>query len=77
MDTFVFWGGDPAADGAGWYLAPSRTGPTYYHIADMPDAFKSDSLAVHACVKETERKVECLCTGNNAHYFQIVSISKR
>jgi hypothetical protein len=77
MDTFVFWGGDPAADGAGWYLADTRSGPKYYHILEMPDAFKSDSLPVHTCVTETDKNVICFCGGGNFHYYQINEIRRR
>lgn len=77
LDTFVFWGGDPAVDGTGWYLADTRSGPKFYRVENLPDAYQSDSLAVHACVIALDKKAACECTGVDMRYYKITAISKR
>jgi hypothetical protein len=76
-DGFIFWGGDPAADGAGWYFSEDRQSPKK-QLDRLPASYQMDSTAVHICLYESDRLVSCFCNPNNRpHYFEITEIHKR
>lgn len=61
-DATVLWGGDPAADGLGWYLsAGDSVDHKTYIPQNLPDNFKIDGQAVHVCMYETNEKFYCQC----------------
>lgn len=76
IDTMVFWGGDPAADGMGWYLADSRGSATTYSVDNLPARFEKDSTPVRVCLKRTDKKRSCYCI-NPPFVYHIESISGR
>ena len=76
-DGFIFWGGDPAADGLGWYLSATRTDEKRFYIENPPIAFKIDSLAVNACLEETNKPLVCYCVGAKPNYYVVKEIRKR
>jgi hypothetical protein len=73
FDGFVIWGGDPAVDGAGWYLS---SGSKSYFLEEFPTAYMTDSLPVHACVRQTDR-AKFTMSMTTIYYYEIVSINKR
>ena len=73
FDGFVVYGGDPAVDGAGWYLSSSSKA---YFVEKIPSGFMIDSLPIHTCLKETN-KVKTTMGNVNLHYYEILNISKR
>jgi hypothetical protein len=82
-DGFIYWGGDLAADGLGWYFAETRGGSwraKQLKDNELPDAFKSfnDSTAVSICLTETKDPAPCFCPPSyNTNYYKIKSIKKR
>ena len=76
-DGFIFWGGDPAADGLGWYLSATRSAEKRFYIENPPAAFKIDSIAVNACLEETNKPIVCNCVGTKPNYYNITEIRKR
>ncbi|HEY0066371.1 MAG TPA: hypothetical protein VGB46_03375 [Flavisolibacter sp.] len=61
VDSIVFWGGDPAADGMGWYLSDGRGSGNNYYVDDLPAEFQTDSLPVRVCLVKTGKKRNCFC----------------
>jgi hypothetical protein len=76
MNTVVFWGGDPAVDGLGWYLSDSRTSSERYYPESLPDRYQTDGLAVNVCLIKTLKKKSCFCAVQPPLY-EVVSIKKR
>lgn len=75
IDGYIYWGGDYAVDGSGWNLKTGGGESTiFYALKDLPDEFKTDGLAVTACIEQTKEKVPCFCA---AYYSKIISIKKR
>jgi hypothetical protein len=77
FDGYIFWGGDPAADGSGWYAATSRVQDSAFFLETVPTPFNADSTAVHICLSETSKKRICFCTGPGSNYYKIVDIIRR
>lgn len=80
-DGHIFWGGDPAANGIGWYFSNGRTGNwKFYQVkdAELAAEFKSpaDSVAVNICLVSTKDQAPCPCV-EPSYYFRIKSIRKR
>jgi hypothetical protein len=73
MDAEVIWGGDPAVDGAGWYI---RAEGKAHFVDNLPDRYKVQNLAVRVCLSETNRTHSCLCFPLPPLYH-IEHISKR
>jgi hypothetical protein len=61
LDAAVKWGGEPAADGFGWYIFDSVGGIKNYIPLNLPDGLKIDGLSVHVCMYETTEKFYCMC----------------
>jgi hypothetical protein len=73
LDAAVKWGGEPAADGFGWYIFDSVGGIKNYIPLNLPDGLKIDGLSVHVCMYETTEKFYCMCPQpmNKYHITQI------
>jgi hypothetical protein len=73
LDAAVKWGGEPAADGFGWYIFDSVGGIKNYIPLNLPDGLKIDGLSVHVCMYETMEKFYCMCPQpmNKYHITQI------
>jgi hypothetical protein len=75
VDGYIHWGGEPAADGSGWNLKTgSEENTTFYILKNLPDDFKTDGLAVTACIEETKEPALCFC---GKYYSKIISIKRR
>src|SRR5215208_2387568 len=61
LNGAVKWGGDPAADGLGWYIMDSVGGLKNYIPENLPDNLKADGLSVRVCLYETSTKFYCQC----------------
>ncbi|MFN4285851.1 MAG: hypothetical protein ACK4E8_07785 [Lacibacter sp.] len=77
----IFWGGDPAAGGLGWYFAIRRVGNwTFYQVKEneLPAQYRSltDSVPVNICLKSTREVAPCPCAVPS-YYYTIKSISRR
>jgi hypothetical protein len=81
-EGYIYWGGDPAVDGLGWYFAEGRTsaGMTFYQIKDseLNNEYKNytDSVAVHICLRKTNERAPCFCAASTM-YYHVISIKKR
>lgn len=56
IDALIRWGGDPAADGAGWYFIADSTRSILYFPRNLPDSLKIDNLLVNTCLYKTKEK---------------------
>jgi hypothetical protein len=73
----VRWGGAPAADGLGWVIYKEEGSPSKPFIPrNLPDGFKTDNLAVHVCLYETNEKFYCQCV-EPYNKYHIISITRR
>jgi hypothetical protein len=75
VDATVRWGGDPAADGAGWYLIADSVRGISFTPENIPDTLKIDGLLVNACMYDTRNKMSCECA-HPPHIYHITSIRK-
>lgn len=75
LNARVKWGGDPAADGLGWYLLDTIGGLSFYYPQNLPENFKTDDLSVHVCLYETREKFYCMCS-SFPYKSHIVTIRK-
>lgn len=75
-DGYIFWGGDPAVDGSGWYFSTRANRHFEYALQNLADSLKTDSLFVNACLKKTENRFTCECT-QPYYYFSLVSVQKK
>ena len=75
-DGYIFWGGDPAVDGVGWYFSKNANGSDFFPLDNLSDDFKIDNLAVNACLVKTNKEFICFCSGTH-YYYHINSISLR
>jgi hypothetical protein len=73
LDAAIKWGGEPAADGLGWYIMDSVGGIKNYIPSNLPDSLKIDGQSVHVCMYETTEKFYCECLHplNKYHITQI------
>jgi hypothetical protein len=79
---YIYWGGDPAVDGRGWYFAITRSANyTFYQLKEneLGAEYKSltDSVAVNICLLSTKDKAPCMRCNGDSYYFKIKSISRR
>src|SRR5688572_20851502 len=77
-DGFIFWGGDPAADGRGWYFSESINSNDFMVMDNLGNDFKVDNLPVNICVVKTNTRYYCLCPSTpELYYYHITSIRTR
>lgn len=74
-DAAIKWGGDPAADGLGWYILADSTTNKLYIPQNLPDNLKIDGQLVHVCLYKTDDKFYCQCAEPMKKYH-ITSIRK-
>lgn len=75
-DATVEWGGDPAADGLGWYISTGDSANHKTYIPqNLPDEMKIDGQAVHVCMYETNEKFYCQCV-QPLNKYHITTIRK-
>ncbi|HVG40954.1 MAG TPA: hypothetical protein VM888_05025 [Chitinophagaceae bacterium] len=77
LDGYIFWGGDPAADGRGWYFSENKSSTTTYYLESLPDKYKTDETAVSICLLKTDKQFLCFCAGDFPYYYRITKIDKR
>ena len=77
FDGYIFWGGDPAADGTGWYASTTRDPRNAFYLQTVQAPFNADSTPVHICVAETNKRMLCECAGTPPHYYKIMEIRGR
>lgn len=71
----IQWGGEPAADGLGWYLESEEfTKPV--KLKNLSSTYQVDDLAVSACLLKTDEKYQCFCA-EPLDVYNIKSIRKR
>ncbi len=75
-DGFIFWGGDPAADGSGWNFSAHANRSDFFALDNLDNAYKTDSLAVNICLTKTGNIFYCFCAGTH-YYYHINSIRLR
>jgi hypothetical protein len=78
---YIYWGGDYAVDGIGFYFADTREGnwrAKQLKADELSSEFKSltDSVAVNICLKKTDERAPCFCV-SPSYYYKVVSIQKR
>jgi len=77
-DALVRWGGDPAADGTGWYLyVPGDSGRAFQYPDNLAQSFKVNDLAVSVCYEKTNVDFVCFCAAPYPKMVHITSISRR
>ena len=76
VDSVVFWGGEPAADGVGWYLSDGRGSANTYFVDNLPAEFRADSTPVRVCLTKTNKKRHCYCV-TPPPVYHIKSIARR
>lgn len=74
-NAVVTWGGDPAADGLGWFLVTDSVNHVFYIPQNLPDSVKIDGQAVNVCLYKTKENFYCECPGPYKKYH-ITSIRK-
>jgi hypothetical protein len=74
-DAVVMWGGDPAADGTGWFLLADSVNHVSYQPQNLPDNLKIDGQPVHVCLYKTGENFYCQCAVPLKKYH-ITSIRK-
>lgn len=73
----VKYGGDPAADGVGWYLSVNNeSGIRSEYPENLDEAFKTNGLLVDVCYVKTENDFICFCLPPLPKMISIVSIKK-
>jgi hypothetical protein len=78
---YIYWGGDYAVDGLGFYFAETRQGNWKFKQlkeSELPSYSKSvtDSTAVTICLEETDERAPCFCA-TPSYFYKIVSIERR
>lgn len=72
----VMWGGDPNADGLGWFLVTDSVNSfTFYIPQNLPDSLKIDGQLVNVCLYKTKENFYCECPSPLKKYH-ITSIRK-
>ncbi len=74
-DGVIHWGGEPAADGLGWYFE-SEALPRVVKLKDIPAQYLTDSLAVSACIIKTTETYQCFCA-EPMDVYEVKRIRKR
>jgi hypothetical protein len=75
LDGTIQWGGDPAADGAGWTFIAAETNKRY-QLKGLSQTFQVDDLKVAISLKETTEKAPCFCP-DPPFLFAVVAIEKK
>jgi hypothetical protein len=74
----VRYGGDPAADGVGWYLmVGDSTGGTPEYPQNLAVTYMKEGLAVNVCYYKSDKDFSCFCAPPLPKMVIITSISKR
>jgi len=74
----IKYGGDPAADGVGWYLSVDEsTGTKTEYPENLAAAFKVEGLVVNVCYIKSDKDFSCFCAPPLPKMITITSISKR
>lgn len=77
-DAVVRWGGDPAADGTGWYLYVSGDSSDAFRYPDnLAPAFRVNELPVSVCYEKTNVDFVCFCAPPYSKMVHIISIKRR
>ena len=74
-DAAVIWGGDPDADGLGWYLIADSVNHIYYIPQNLTDSLKIDGQLVNVCLYKTKENFYCECPRALKKYH-IIAIKK-
>lgn len=74
-DGFIYWGGDPAVDGSGWYFSTRTNRALEYPLLEIADSLQTDSLPVHLCLQKSREKYYCFCP-QDLYYYTIISAVK-
>ena len=59
-DGVIRWGGEPAADGLGWYFESEEL-PRSVKLTEIPSNYLVDNLAVSVCLIKTNEQYQCFC----------------
>jgi len=74
----VKYGGDPAADGVGWYLSvDENTGVKTEYPENLAAEFKIEGLAVNVCYVKSDKDFSCFCAPPLPKMITITSIRRR
>jgi hypothetical protein len=77
FNALVRWGGEPGADGLGWYIQKlDSVGQRTYIPTNLPEQYKVDSLPVSTCVQLTDEKFYCMCV-QPMNKYKVTSITRR
>lgn len=72
----IRWGGEPAADGLGWYFLSADLGDKPVKLKNLSDNFLVDSLEVTACILSLTEKYQCFCA-TPLDMYKVEKISRR
>jgi hypothetical protein len=74
----IKYGGNPAADGVGWYLAiGDSTGIKNEYPENIDSLYMTNGLAVAVCYELTDKDFVCFCLPPFKKMVRITSIKKR
>jgi hypothetical protein len=76
--AIIKYGGNPAADGVGWYLAVGDSTDTKNEYPENIDSlYMINNLAVDVCYEQTDKDFVCFCLPPFKKMVRITSIKKR
>ncbi|TWI81648.1 hypothetical protein IQ13_2666 [Lacibacter cauensis] len=75
-DGMIRWGGEPAADGLGWYFVSADLGNKPVKLKNLPENYLLDSLKVTTCVQPLTEKYQCFCA-TPLDMYKVLKISRR
>jgi hypothetical protein len=74
----IKYGGNPAADGLGWYIAlPDAAAVKRAYPENLPETFKVDGLLVELCYVRTNKDFVCFCMPPLPKMVNITRIVRR
>ena len=74
----VKYGGDPAADGVGWYLSVDEGAATKTEYPEnLAAEYKVEGLAVNVCYVKSNKDFSCFCAAPLPKMITITSIKRR
>jgi len=76
IDGVVHWGGEPAADGLGWYFLSSELGDKPVKLKNLSTEYEINDLPVSVCLIKTKEKYQCFCA-TPLEVYSIAQIRKR
>lgn len=76
LDGVIHWGGEPAADGLGWYFLSAKFGDKPVKLKDLPATYEVNDLPVAVCLIKTKEKYQCFCA-TPLDVYSIRQIRKR